>query len=216
MSKAIQVYLEAGTKRTFAGALDWPGWCRSGRTEEQALEALSAYAERYAAVLKGAGLTFSSGAELKRLEVAERLTGTPTTDFGAPGVAPSADSAPLNDAALAHQTALLVAAWEAFDMAASKARGTRLSVGPRGGGRSVFKIVAHVADADEAYLGALGAKLPSGGDVRTAILEALAAKVHGEPFAVPRKTQRPWSPRYVVRRSAWHALDHAWEMEDRS
>lgn len=216
MSKAIQVYLEVGTRRTFAGAIDWPGWCRSGRSEEQALETFSAYAERYAAVLKAGGLTFAPRAELKRFEVAERVTGTPTTDFGAPGVAPSADSAPMDDAALAHQTALLVAAWEGFDKAASKARGARLSVGPRGGGRSLSRIVAHVADADEAYLGALGAKLPSGADLRTAILEALDAKVHGEPFAVPRKTQRPWSPRFVVRRSAWHALDHAWEIEDRS
>jgi hypothetical protein len=24
-----------------------------------------------------------------------------------------------------------------------------------------------------------------------------------------------WPPRYVVRRAAWHVLDHAWEIEDR-
>ena len=25
-----------------------------------------------------------------------------------------------------------------------------------------------------------------------------------------------WPPRYAARRIAWHALDHAWEIEDRS
>ncbi|MGZ6372323.1 MAG: hypothetical protein ACXWL8_02900, partial [Candidatus Limnocylindria bacterium] len=120
-------------------------------------------------------------------------------------------------------TALLVACWDAFNRAAPAAVGVALSVGPRSGGRTLAKIVAHVADADEAYLGGLGAKLPaeargagSPAAVRAAILDALSARVHGQPFAIPRKTQRPWSPRYLVRRSAWHALDHAWEIVDRS
>jgi hypothetical protein len=25
-----------------------------------------------------------------------------------------------------------------------------------------------------------------------------------------------WQARYVIRRCAWHALDHAWEIEDKS
>jgi len=37
------VYLESGSRRTFAGAIDWPGWCRSGRDEASALEALLSY-----------------------------------------------------------------------------------------------------------------------------------------------------------------------------
>jgi len=37
----IDAYLEIGKKRTFAGAMDWPGWCRSGRDEASALEAMS-------------------------------------------------------------------------------------------------------------------------------------------------------------------------------
>ena len=36
-SNSIDVYLEIGKKRTFAGAIDWPGWCRSGRDEGAAL-----------------------------------------------------------------------------------------------------------------------------------------------------------------------------------
>lgn len=43
ISKNIDVFLEAGTKRTFAGALDWPGWCRSGPDEGAAVQALLDY-----------------------------------------------------------------------------------------------------------------------------------------------------------------------------
>jgi hypothetical protein len=83
----------------------------------------------------------------------------------------------------------------------------------------VEAIAAHVADAEAVYLGKLGARPPrSGGPSaqREAILAALAARAHGEPVADPSKVQRPWSPRYFVRRAAWHALDHAWEIEDRA
>jgi hypothetical protein len=52
--------------------------------------------------------------------------------------------------------------------------------------------------------------------VRATALDALAARVQGKPVADPRETKRPWSPRYFARRSAWHVLDHAWEIEDRS
>ena len=37
-----------------------------------------------------------------------------------------------------------------------------------------------------------------------------------QPLSKPSRGRRPWSPCYAVRRSAWHALDHAWEIEDRS
>ena len=42
----VDVFVESGRKRVFASALDWPGWCRSGRTEELAIEALAAYLPR--------------------------------------------------------------------------------------------------------------------------------------------------------------------------
>src|SRR5690349_9971305 len=48
MVPVTDVYLEVGKKRVFACAADWPGWCRSGRDEEQALEALTTSASRYA------------------------------------------------------------------------------------------------------------------------------------------------------------------------
>jgi hypothetical protein len=39
-------------------------------------------------------------------------------------------------------------------------------------------------------------------------------------LALPADGARPvpkgWLPRYAARRIAWHVLDHAWEMQDRT
>jgi hypothetical protein len=47
------------------------------------------------------------------------------------------------------------------------------------------------------------------------MLDGLTAAAQGKiPAQGPRGGKR-WSPRYFVRRVAWHVLDHAWELEDR-
>ena len=43
----LRVYLETGRRWVFAGAVDWPGWCRRAQGDEAALEALLGYADRY-------------------------------------------------------------------------------------------------------------------------------------------------------------------------
>ena len=91
MSISVAVYLEEGKKRTFAGAIDWPGWCRKGRNETEALAALVEYGPRYAAILSGSRLGFVSPKTLGQLRVVEQVPGNATTDFGAPGVPPQAD-----------------------------------------------------------------------------------------------------------------------------
>jgi hypothetical protein len=103
-----------------------------------------------------------------------------------------------------------------------EAAGKPLAKGPRGGGRDLDKVVAHVVDADGSYVRMLGWKVEPGpkgseGDrSRSAILDALVTTaVEGPPPAGPRGGKR-WLPRYFVRRVAWHVLDHAWEIEDRS
>jgi hypothetical protein len=218
---ALRVYLERGSKRTFAGALDWPGWCRAGKSDAEAVDALLAYAPRFAKVAKRAKVPFTASADGK-FAVVEELKGGGGTDFGVPGEAPSQDSDPLNDAELSRQLALLTASWRAFDAAARSAKGHTLRTGPRGGGRSVAKMTGHVLEAEVAYLGALGSRFDSKAAkademaaVRRTAKAALKARVGGTPIANPRNTKHPWSPRYFIRRSAWHALDHAWEIEDR-
>ena len=111
----IDVYLEIGKKRTFAGAIEWPGWCRSGRDEGSALQALVDYGPRYASMLRAARLGFHAPADVAAFVVVERLAGNTTTDFGAPDVAPSRDTRPVDDAELRRFQTLLRAYWRAFD-----------------------------------------------------------------------------------------------------
>jgi hypothetical protein len=51
--------------------------------------------------------------------------------------------------------------------------------------------------------------------LREAILDALRSGARGDALPEGRRSAKVWTPRYFVRRSAWHALDHAWEIEDR-
>ena len=217
------VYLEVGAKRVFACSLDWPGWSRSGRDEDAALEALVRYAARYRrAIGSAAGMAFRDSP----LRVVERLKGSASTDFGVPGAASSRDERPLSPAEVKRQTSLMRACWAALDRRARAVRGRALRKGPRGGGRDLDAIVRHVLDAEMAYVSKLGAStrnpdsvedVKAGlANVRHEMVERVASRARGEP---PPRTPRSgslWTPRFAIRRSAWHALDHAWEIEDRS
>src|SRR5829696_4263154 len=117
----IAVYLEVGPQRTFAGALDWPGWARSGRDEEAALRALCEAGPRYAEALRGTKLGFRAPAAVAAFTVVERLAGTASTDFGTPNAAPSSDTQPVGAAELQRFGMLLPACWGAFDAAVAAA-----------------------------------------------------------------------------------------------
>jgi hypothetical protein len=219
----VEVYVEATGKRAFAGAMDWPGWCRAGRDEEAALEILVDYGARYARVLNGSGVRFTAPARAT-LAVVERMTGDATTDFGAPSIAPKADAAPIDRRWLTRHERILRACWTAFDRAADHVTG-ELAKGPRGGGRELVAIVGHVVGAEGSYLRMIAGKPPTFDeaeasaaleDARAAVLDGLRrALTDGIPEKGPRGGAR-WSARYFVRRAAWHVLDHAWEIEDRS
>jgi hypothetical protein len=224
MATRVNVYLECGAKRTFAGALDWPGWCRHGSSEADALAALLAYGPRYASVLAGTRLGFVAPKDLSQLLVVERLPGTATTDFGAPGVAPTVDrDRSCTAAEVKRFEKILRAGWRAFDQTVASAHGRTLATGPRGGGRSLEAILTHVMDADVGYLNAVGWKAPKAArsaeqleSLREAILAALEASATGKiPSRGPRGGTR-WSARYFVRRVAWHVMAHAWEIERRA
>jgi hypothetical protein len=216
----IDVYVERGTKRTFAGAMDWPGWCRRGTDEASALEALVEAAPRYAKALGRSRLGFTSPRDARALRVVERLTGNATTDFGAPDASPKGDREEVDETELRRFGAVLRACWRTLGSAADGARGRRLASGPRGGGRSLDAILAHVVEANESYVRMLG-RNASGGTASSAlersrddVLDALTSAVREGVEPGPRGGTR-WTPRYYVRRVAWHVLDHAWEIEDR-
>ena len=220
----MDVYLEIGAKRTFAGVLDWPGWCRSGRDQESALQALIDYAPRYARALSSAKLGFKAPSNVSEFSIVERLKGDTTTDFGSPGIPPAFDASPVDDMELQRLQSLLKACWRTLDAATEAASGKTLRLGARGGGRDLKKIVHHVLEAEHAYVTRLGWKHRLGtaedwsqqpNKARQEALEAFVASAHGElPARGPRGGVH-WMPRYFVRRAAWHILDHAWEIEDR-
>jgi hypothetical protein len=211
----IKAYVEAGEKRVFACAVDWPGWCRSGKDEAAALEALVASAARYAVVAREAKVPFEADAEF---DVVERRAGSSGTDFGVPGTVTEADSASLTKAQRERLASLVEAAWTVFDRVVAQAP-QALRKGPRGGGRDRDKIVDHVLGADVGYAHQIGikAKQPAADDTRA--IQALRASVLDvlrAPSDPTPNIKRPWPRRYAARRIAWHTLDHAWEIEDRS
>jgi hypothetical protein len=218
MTPVIAVTIEAAPKRTFASAADWPGWSRSGKTEALALDALAASAPRYAAVASAAGQDFPGSVDLADLDVVERNAGGAGTEYGVPSHPGELDRRPVDAAGATRLIAIVRAAWETFDRTAAAAP-AELRKGPRGGGRDTWKIVDHVLEADLAYANQLGIKLkPAAADdraavaaMRTAVLDTIGAARDGDPIA-----GRRWPARYAAHRIAWHALDHAWEIEDRS
>jgi hypothetical protein len=210
----IAVSVEATPKKAFATAVDWPGWSRSGKTEELAVAALADYAPRYAAVAKEAGVPFEPG----DYEVVERTGGGSGTDFGVPSSITDLDHRPVDAKEAERQARLVEAAWTVFARVAAGAP-AELRKGPRGGGRDRDKMVGHVAESDAYYAREVGitGKRPDPTDtpaieaMRAEMLEILRRPSDGSPLA-----ERTWTARYAARRIAWHAIDHAWEMEDRS
>ena len=221
----IKVYIEIGEKRTFAGAIDWPGWCRRGRDEQSALQTLFDYGPRYAQILSAAQIEFQAPTDITTFAVIERLEGNAMTDFGVPDITPASDLKPMDEAEFQRCQTLLRAYWQAFDEVMRQASGKKLRTGPRGGGRDLAGIARHVIGGDVSYLARLGwrHKKSDGqnldeefGRTRQAVLAALAAAMRGE---TPQRGPRGgviWTPRYFVRRLAWHVLDHLWEIEDRA
>jgi hypothetical protein len=214
----VDVYIEKGNKKAFAVAVDWPGWARSGKDEQAALEALLAYGVRYRRSLGLRAPAFVAPDSIAEFTVVERIAGNATTDFGAPGKVRSGDQEATDQADLDRMVDLLRRAWQAFDKAVVDAKGDELApAGPRGGGRSLAKIAEHYLDAERGYLNALGAKAggPGVDQVRDAFVNAVYARARGDiPDTGPRGGRR-WPAAFAIRRSAWHALDHAWEIEDR-
>jgi hypothetical protein len=207
------VYLEMGKTRVFACSLEWPGWCRRAKTDEEALEVLADYATRYAVVARRAGLRFPSSAPT--FDVVERIAwhggeAFSPVDFGTLGAAPALDSEPLTAAQAKRLATLVDAAWGYLDDVIAGAP-ANLRKGPRGGGRDRDAVFDHVIGAEAAYARKLGVRHKEVAAVRAGIVEAISTARSGEPAV-----DKGWLPRFAARRIAWHVLDHAWEVEDRS
>jgi hypothetical protein len=204
------ICLEVVPKRAFASALEWPGWSRSGKTAEDAITTLADYAARYAPVAERAGHPLPGHAE-ENFEVIEQIGGDGSTSYGVPGKGAAWERTAVDAAEAKRLTAIVVAAWDTLAEVAATAPAV-LRKGPRGGGRDRDPIVQHVAEAELAYIRKLGVRgVKESEQARRAIVEILSQPSDGPP-AEPKG----WSMRYAARRIAWHTLDHAWEIEDKS
>jgi len=222
--ETFAVALEIGPKRkVFAQALDWIGWCRAGKDEATALNHLFTSGWRYAQVASQAGLPFVAPSSPDAFEVVERTAGTATTDFGAPGALFTADQEPLTEANIERLVSLLIACWATFDSAFQHIAADLRDVKPEKG-RSASEIRLHLLEADRMHLSAFGPAFQHPDPARVAEQEAAVREqiITGLRMAPSKGSSIPrrrygfsWTPRFAIRRSAWHALDHAWELQDR-
>ena len=214
--RPVRVVIEATEKRAFASAVDWPGWSRTAKTDDAALEALAEHAERYAVVAAEAGIPFAPG----EYTVIERVSGNSDDRFRCTRCArrrrDASRSAALTPGAW---SSLVKAAWAVLDRVARGAPAS-LRKGPRGGGRDRDAIVEHVLAAEHAYARKLGVKVPAPhrGEKKAiaAMRDAIARRCCVRRAPADALVERGWVPRYAARRIAWHAIDHAWEIENRS
>lgn len=219
MSVPIRVMVEQGKKKTVASAFDWPGWDRGSKSEEGALAVLATYRPRYARVAELAGLAdeFRATGEM---EVVERVAGTGMTDYytlSARSAGPEHE--PMSEAECERKIALLRACWAYFDDVAARVS-AELRKGPRGGGRDRDRIVRHTNGAEMVeFIRKVGLTSPPD-PWETPTRDGLRA--HRDAFCEAIREHsargapaRSWTLQFLIRRCAYHMLDHAWEMEDR-
>ena len=215
---AFRVILEIGKKRrVVAGAMDWPGLDRWGTSEDDALEKLGSYLPRYAAVADRAGLG-AAFAQARDVEVVERVPGSSSTDFwGIAHVPSQIEREVLSTVDLERRLDLLRACWAYFDHVAARVS-RELRPGSRSAGRSREEIIRHVYGTEpDQFSRKVGVRtdldvvLTSGGLARhrDEYLEAICA------YNADGKPARTWPIQFLVRRTAHHVMDHAWELEDR-
>jgi hypothetical protein len=217
----VRTVVEQGTKdkRSVAFSLDWPGWSRGAKSAELALETLESYRERYrpVAVIAGMGHEFDAAGPL---DVVEERVGTGSTDFWGISFSPSStEHGPMDEAELERAITLLQACWAFFDGVAARVS-PEMRKGSRGGGRDRDRIIRHtIRTESEDFAKQVGLRIPEGAALtpeglqqhRESYVEAMRAYNAGKI----EKRMRSWTLSFLIRHSAFHTLDHAWEMEDK-
>ena len=215
----VRVMVEQGKKKAVAAAFDWPGWVRGAKSEKEALEVLEMYRSRYAKVaeLAGMGKEFAATGKLK---VVEHVPGTGMTDFYTLSFhSAKPEYKQMSEADCERKLALLRACWSYFDDVAARVS-PELKKGPRGGGRDRDRIIRHVngteitdfakkvgvVSSDDAWQKADRRKLRAH---RDAYVKAIREYNARGPMV------KNWTLQFLLRHTAYHVMDHAWEMEDR-
>jgi hypothetical protein len=217
---AVRAVIQRGPKgkKAVAFAVDWPGWSRGGTTPDAALAALEAYRERYRPVARLGGFDAAFDAE-GPLEVVEDSVGVGSTDFSGISFAASAfEQGPMPEEELERKLDLLAAAWRFFDAVAGRVS-PEMRKGPRGGGRDRDEIVGHTFRTEAGdFARRVAVRTPP-----EVMLTSEGIRAHREQFVAAlrdynadgRLAGRSWTIPFLVRHTAFHVLDHAWEMEDK-
>jgi hypothetical protein len=218
MNVTLRVILEIGPKRrVVAGAMDWPGLDRWGSSEDDAQGKLSSYVPRYAGVAERAGLA-DEFARARDAVVVERVPGSSSTDYwGIAHVPSEIEREVLSSDDLERRLDLLRACWSYFDETATRVSAD-LRLGPRGGGWSREEVIRHVyANEPEQFSRKVEVRTP-----REVVLTPEGLAAHRREYVAAirdwnaaRKPARTWPIQFLVRRTAHHVMDHAWELEDR-
>lgn len=122
----------------------------------------------------------------------------------------------MTDDAIERELALMQTCWAFFNDVRSPVS-VEMKKGPRGGGRDRDRIVLHIFANEQDWAKGLGVVTPD-----EAMLTDEGMKVHRNAycdairsFHAEGKMARKWPLRYMIRHTAYHTLDHAWEMEDK-
>jgi hypothetical protein len=218
MANDLRVMLEIGPKgkQVVAVAPEWPGLERGAKTEEAAIARLQAYRPRYAPVAKLAGMD-AEFAAIAAVDVVERYPGTGSTDFWGISFAFSGiDTQLMSNEALDRDLTLMQACWSFFDAVRARVS-AEMRKGPRGGGRDRDRIVRHTLGTEQDWAAKLGVVTPVGAPLTDEGVKAYrdAYRTAIREFHAEGKLARTWPLRYLIRHTAFHTLDHAWEMEDK-
>ena len=216
----VRTVIERGPKgkKAVAFALDWPGWSRGAKTPELALATLESYRRRYRPIALTAGMAREFDA-VGPLDVIQDRVGTGSTDFWGISFSPSDfERGPIGDAEFDRKIKLLRACWAFFDGVAVRVS-AEMRKGPRGGGRDRDKIIRHTIRVEsEEFAKQLGLRIPEEGaltpDGLVAHRKAYVAAMRGYDSG-QGKRMRSWTVSFLIRHSAYHVMDHAWEMEDK-
>jgi hypothetical protein len=219
MSDGMDILIELGPKgKKFAAfAPDWPGLERGGKSVEIATERVLAYRDRYAPIAAAAGLADEFSRTTVEAGSLTSFQGTPSTDYWGISFAFSDfDHQPMSVDDLERDLALLQGCWAFFDGVGARVS-AELRLGPRGGGRSRNDIIRHTLWCEQEWRPRKG--LPKiehvmvEPDERDAGRQEYLATIRA--YHAEGKSAGKWPLRYLIRHSAYHMLDHAWEMEDR-
>jgi hypothetical protein len=216
MAHGVEIVIERGKKKSVAYAPSGPGWSRGASSVDGSIEKLASYADRYRGVAALAGLS-DEFPSTPTFDIIEEVPGTGSTSFwGISFVAATSEQGQMSDEECERKLAVLEACWTYFDRVAARVT-PELKKGPRGGGRDRAQIINHIFVNERQWGRMVGIDTPEDailtprglGTHRDAYLQAI------REYNAAGESPRTWRLQFLLRHTAFHVMDHAWEMEDK-